>query len=1061
MPNLKQLICNVQWEGSSTSLQEFQTAYGDGYVETYIAVPETPLPFSIHLRSNGYIAPGLGVFVYMDGVYQCNRFRRNLKFTDENTSKQQTEVDFVLYQQEQMQADGTFIAMPWRFSRVNIVSNPTIDEGGNAPHNGEYIGTIEVIILRCCPDESISLDSVNTLIAHASSSSPEVAVPVVTTQPMTNNDKSGYPKPKHESKSQRQPRSQPKSQRKEKTKANSKAKRHIFGLDGAWDEPEISKEPVKKEYKVQNDPWENWTMPLPSTEKPSTGLFENRTAPSSSNMEPRTGAVKMTSASEGIYQPIASRKKAASDAGSEKGSQRRPSRAGWQAGPGKDKLDTSWNAPKKTNENNEDSLHLRGGGSRTQSINSRDSTGRKSPLVVNNSIVYNGAGTPPPLSAGPPPPRQFWAEIDAKQRVKDVPKATSKPAPAVDPWDNFAYDAKTDPTTKQKPNAEEKVSGWDTGGSAMPGGWDAPNKAQDDNNAWGASADAPSNENNAWSSGDDNSADKQNGNTFGNGAGEFDWDKTEESPPNNGETWGDLNEPGSGNGENYRWGNYDSNENQPQDNLGVDIGNNDSVLQDRDNRPTNGHRNDDTWPVDNAPTQVGKEGKKNQIQNHAPDRGWNWGSTVGPGSNKAQPSSSKSKTKGSFFNWFNPSGKTPEDAASPPAEPKAPTPGPWKSTLSHSQKGTTPKKVDITASESKAHNHTQARSIVPLTTTPSTKPYWATWKDPYPLEKTKDDDRGAAVETPIYTISESLAERNKTSHQVRPSLPAKYTHRTSKPRYMDTMEQPYAVFTFHYRDKEIIEELVNISITEPEEDEKGRLLNLPKGQLVDELIRAKSQSNSNDASGSRRSSDKATFKSNPHNIPMGPSASALTKKLSKLESSKAPTPEKVGGWLDTASEDRGNGGNGADTWGQNNSYEANTNGQGTDAWGNRYANQGQSGNNDTWDNNAEGTTLGDTWNNNNEAAGADDWVNNIDNHTSTNNNNTNAWDNGGDSWGNFESNQAEDHTNNEHKEDNWGTSGFSGIDTSWGGDESKGKGKEHQDNTGGGVDSWDFGGGGW
>ena len=64
MPTLKQLTCNVEWTGSSLPLQEYHTIYADGYVETFIAVPATPTTFSIHLRSHGYIAPGLAMFVY-------------------------------------------------------------------------------------------------------------------------------------------------------------------------------------------------------------------------------------------------------------------------------------------------------------------------------------------------------------------------------------------------------------------------------------------------------------------------------------------------------------------------------------------------------------------------------------------------------------------------------------------------------------------------------------------------------------------------------------------------------------------------------------------------------------------------------------------------------------------------------------------------------------------------------------------------------------------------------------------------------------------------------------
>lgn len=68
MPTLKQLTCNVEWTGSKLPLREYHTIYADGYVETYIPVPSTPTPFSIHLRSHGYIAPGIAMFVYASGA---------------------------------------------------------------------------------------------------------------------------------------------------------------------------------------------------------------------------------------------------------------------------------------------------------------------------------------------------------------------------------------------------------------------------------------------------------------------------------------------------------------------------------------------------------------------------------------------------------------------------------------------------------------------------------------------------------------------------------------------------------------------------------------------------------------------------------------------------------------------------------------------------------------------------------------------------------------------------------------------------------------------------------
>lgn len=120
MPTLKQLTCNVEWSASGPSLplQEYGTAYSDGLVETYIAIPPVLTVFSIRLKSDGYIAPGLSMFVYIDGEYQCNRGRNNLKIPNSTTQKHQTNVDFIVRQKEEPIPSGGFIGRQWRFGKL-------------------------------------------------------------------------------------------------------------------------------------------------------------------------------------------------------------------------------------------------------------------------------------------------------------------------------------------------------------------------------------------------------------------------------------------------------------------------------------------------------------------------------------------------------------------------------------------------------------------------------------------------------------------------------------------------------------------------------------------------------------------------------------------------------------------------------------------------------------------------------------------------------------------------------------------------------------------------------
>ncbi|EFE44153.1 hypothetical protein TRV_01046 [Trichophyton verrucosum HKI 0517] len=78
MPTLKQLTCHIEWANCSIPFKEYGVTYRDGSVECLVPVQPASTPFSIRLTSSGYIAPGLAMFVYMDGVYQCNRNRDDL-----------------------------------------------------------------------------------------------------------------------------------------------------------------------------------------------------------------------------------------------------------------------------------------------------------------------------------------------------------------------------------------------------------------------------------------------------------------------------------------------------------------------------------------------------------------------------------------------------------------------------------------------------------------------------------------------------------------------------------------------------------------------------------------------------------------------------------------------------------------------------------------------------------------------------------------------------------------------------------------------------------------------
>ncbi|KAF2847910.1 hypothetical protein T440DRAFT_537824 [Plenodomus tracheiphilus IPT5] len=146
MPSLKDLNCSIELSNSQQTLQEFGTTYGDGFVETFVPVPSISQSFSVHLTSNKFIAPGIAMYVFIDGVYQCNRNRQDLKLR--KTSGSRSLVDFRVRQKEEKQKDGSMIAREWKFEKLNTVSADKATPACS-PDLLANIGCIEVVVLRC------------------------------------------------------------------------------------------------------------------------------------------------------------------------------------------------------------------------------------------------------------------------------------------------------------------------------------------------------------------------------------------------------------------------------------------------------------------------------------------------------------------------------------------------------------------------------------------------------------------------------------------------------------------------------------------------------------------------------------------------------------------------------------------------------------------------------------------------------------------------------------------------------------------------------------------------
>lgn len=60
-------------------------------------------------------------------------------------------------------------------------------------------------------------------------------------------------------------------------------------------------------------------------------------------------------------------------------------------------------------------------------------------------------------------------------------------------------------------------------------------------------------------------------------------------------------------------------------------------------------------------------------------------------------------------------------------------------------------------------------------------------------------ERTASDEPFLYTVPSYIAESRSLSHQVQLGSSAEYIHRTRRPTYMDSLDEPYAKFVFKYR----------------------------------------------------------------------------------------------------------------------------------------------------------------------------------------------------------------------------------------------------------------------
>lgn len=668
-----------------------------------------------------------------------------------------------------------------------------MNSGANerAPYDGEFVGTIEIVVLRCLPSiPSVPIfNSAEKLVNGAQSSALD-----------SSSDSDGLPSVLHGAGNPK-PKPTP--------KPRSGPRLRSFGLDGSSDDPVPSTWPTERRKKSQEKSWDCWRELPAVTEDPSNKSWGDRKDPASAEDEQKMGTVEMTGADVGVYHPpnVKSSVKATSEAGSVSGSNvgsvpgskagsKTGSIAGSRIGLESSKSWGNWSKPSSAKDepkkrsaeithanlgiyksisgssstkaaskagsllgSQEDQFHsapsatgqqaphaieLRGGGTSSYSARSRPGSAVGSPVF--NVGFYNGVGsgvgTPPPLSMGPPPPRNWRAEEAANRTTsKWGHKPTAQPVD--DAWGDLPPIVSTNGATAGvEPDPKDKVHDWNAGGSDMPGTWDTSNHQKQDDDRWGTSSMKPQ-RNNIYSWGT-NPNHTQNNETSNDAGKDSSWDPPKDDAQDNG-TW-----PGAGKASDWdepaNFDAEDSNGNGTADNDGGDWGGNGNnepqAGDDWNGNDTKIAQQDNDWNAG-----IGEGGRNTH------DGGWvedKKAADDGPAYAKGVKKRSKAESvgKGSKAGSVGKAASVVSKGKSlPPVGPgstaDSKNPGGW-SPFPKSKKGTPIQAVQP------AITTTQAKPRFSTFTVPKTKAYWSTWGNPNaPEGDTVDEEPILPAEEPL------------------------------------------------------------------------------------------------------------------------------------------------------------------------------------------------------------------------------------------------------------------------------------------------------------------------
>lgn len=796
MPTLKQITCNVEWTSSNAPLHEYQTIYADGFVETYVAVPPIPAQFSIHLRSHGYIAPGLAMFVYMDGEYQCNRNRSNLKTPSEARTWKQTEVDFQVRQREEVMPNGSFSGKQWKFEllrtgksketpeawKTNISaesSHQIVPAKRLAPHDAQYVGTIEVVVLRCYPTQPSTKITPSTSLA---ASVPFVR-PQKASSPLTGGTDT----------------SSPSSSDVESTSSESVASLMAGMFDGTADypgDPSRSVQPRRSSY-IGSSPGKADTRPsgnLPSApiryeqfyDMPDPQKWRTRTAPDGKGRDHDNDRGQNTSHSSARH----------SNHEHHKNTSEPPNRAS------RNLLGSTAQRIHNGNDSNDRfSNSNRSRNSRAGSVATRSSPNaawvqpQGSPAQAAPAVVIN-------VSHGTPQP----AVSSSLANTQTLNNESAK----VDTWHN--------------PSQADKIDEYLEGTNRSPEGSNGSKVSKRSNNSG------------VWLAQDyANDQPKENSIEQANAQ----WQNKFSQEQSNENQWatvqGTWNPEGEHETSNYHNDSHTWDNNivgsQPLESSSMEVQNNSNGRSNENSNVSNHTSGDDNTghrqpPPQNSsrwtPPTYPMEGKSAYTVGSAQPKG-----TGIEWSGRAENSGSvKSFVRCGDSNELrhsvhpSPPGQGAQQHSSPSSHKSAfskPTWGhdapnpqiPW-TTNYEAPRDVAPQPWSDRAVESNNHGLGSPQpaapqiygSTLPMPIDPRPRPYWSNWGQPRRVGNvSKAVVPRVEPAEPLHYVPSEVAQRNKMSHQVYVGQPAEYVHKSASPKYMDDFSRPYAVFVFKYRSR--------------------------------------------------------------------------------------------------------------------------------------------------------------------------------------------------------------------------------------------------------------------